>query len=272
MTALAVLASLVLAAAAPAPSATQQVLDTEKAFVQLAAQVGVAPAFRQFAAPEAVMFLPDPVPAAGALGQAHWPGELSWRVQYVGAAGSGDLAFSAGPSLLKGPGLRAGGFYLAIWKRQPDGGWKFVVDRGAEAPPAVFAAAAQPTIVMNTDSAAGAPSGEGIREADGSLNVALPRGAEAAFAARLDDQAVMARTGRAPAAGKRKAMALVADSPPILEALTLGGGRSQDGTLGYTYGRARSAGAQAAQLGYYVRVWRSTPQGWRLLVDHLAVR
>ena len=261
---------------APAPSslpaAVQQIDDTERAFAQAVLQSGIAGGFRQFAAPDAVMFLPDPVPALPELNGARWPGDLVWRAQYIGVAASGDLAFSAGPSLLRGAGRPSGGFYLTVWKRQPDGGWKFVLDHAADMPPAIWSVLARPLVALNTEPAPGGPSKEGMREADGAFNVALPKGGAMAFAERLDDQAVLVRANRPVAQGRRRALTLVADAPPILEAFTLGGSRSMDGSLGYTYGRARWSGPAGPRTGYYVRVWRATPQGWRLLVDQLAER
>jgi ketosteroid isomerase-like protein len=258
------------AVSAGSPPAAQQVLDTERAFAQAVAQAGIAPGFRQYAAPDAVMFLPDPAPAIPVLDHAHWPGELLWRAQYVAVAGSGDLAFAAGPSLLRTGGKPSGGYYLSIWKRV-DGAWKFVVDHGVDMPPAVFAVPPQPPVTLGGEAAA-PPADEGMREADAALNSALPKGAGAAFGARLDAGAILMRTNRPVAAGKVRALALVEDSPPILEAKTMGGGLSADGTFGYVYGRARWSTGAGAQTGYYVRVWRSTPQGWRLLADHLAER
>lgn len=258
--------------AAPASAPVQQIDDVERAFAQTVAQSGIAAGFRQFAASDAVMFLPDPAPAWPELAGARWPGELLWRAQYVGVAPSGDLAFSAGPSLLRGAGRPSGGFYLTVWKRQADGGWKFVLDHAVDMPPAVWSALAKPLTTLDTQPPAGPPSNEGMREADGALNMALPKGAAAAFADRLDEQAVLMRAYRPVAQGRRKALALVADSPPILEAATLGGSRSMDGTFGYTYGRARWAGSAGPRLGYYVRIWRATPQGWRLLADQLSER
>jgi ketosteroid isomerase-like protein len=260
------------APSAAAPASSQQIDDVERAFAQAVAQSGITAGFRQFAAPDAVMFLPGPVPAAPELNGARWPGELLWRAQYVAVAPSGDLAVSAGPSLVRGAGRPSGGFYLTVWKRQPDGSWKFVVDHAVDMPPAVWSALARPLVTLNAEPPPGPPSNEGMREADGSLNMALPKGAEAAFGDRLDDQVVLMRTNRPVAQGRRRALMLVADSPPILEASTLGGSRSMDGSLGYTYGRARWAGPAGPKLGYYVRVWRATPQGWRLLIDQLSER
>jgi ketosteroid isomerase-like protein len=259
-------------ALAPAPAAVQQIDDVEHAFAQVVAQSGIAAGFRQFAAPDALMFMPDPVPAGPQLAGARWPGELLWRAQFIGVAPSGDLAFSAGPSLLRGNGRPSGGYYMAVWRRQPDGGWKFVIDHAVDMPPSVWRAQATPVVVIDTDPPPGAPSNEGMREADGALNVALPKGAEAAFSARLDEEALLVRDRWPVAQGRRKALALVAEAPPVLEAVTLGGSRSMDGSFGYTWGRARWSGPAGPQAGYYVRVWRATPGGWRLIADHLAER
>jgi ketosteroid isomerase-like protein len=262
-------------AAAPpgAPAAVQQIDDVERAFAQAVAQAGIVQGFRQFASADAVMFLPDPTPAQPALMEARWPGELVWRAQYIGVAPSGDLAFSAGPSLLRGAGTRpSGGFYLTVWRRQPDGGWKFVLDHAADMPSAIWGLPPRPLTAVNTEPPPGAPSNEGMREADASLNAALPKGAATAFGQRLDDQIILMRTLKPVAQGRKRALALVADSPPILEATTLGGSRSMDASFGYTYGRARWSGPGGPVVGYYVRVWRSTPQGWRLLADQLTER
>jgi ketosteroid isomerase-like protein len=258
--------------AAAVPPAVQQIDDAEHAFAQAVVQTGIVQGFRQFASPDAVMFLPDPTPAQTALAEARWPGDLLWRAQYVGVAPSGDLAFSAGPSLLRGVGRPSGGYYLTVWRRQPDGGWKFVLDHAADMPPAIWSFVPRPLTAVNTEPPPGAPSNEGMREADGALNAALPKGAAEAFAQRLDDQIILMRTLRSVAQGRRRALALVSDSPPILEAITLGGGRSMDGGFGYTYGRARWSGPAGPIVGYYVRVWRATPQGWRLLADQLTER
>src|ERR1700761_4971601 len=142
----------------------------------------------------------------------------------------------------------------------------------ADMPPAIGCAPPRPPAVLSAEPPAGPLSDEGMREADGSLNVALPKGAADAFAQRLDDQAILVRATRPVAQGRRRALALVSDPPPILEAFTLGGSRSMDGSFGYTYGRARWSGPMGPQTGYYVRVWRATAQGWRLLADQLAER
>ena len=267
----AALAALGLSGAASA-GPVQQLQDAERGFVQAVAQSGIAAGFRQFAAPDAVMFLPDPIPAGPALAAARWGGELVWRPQYVGVAPSGDLAFTLGPSLAKAGPRVSGGVYLSIWRRGLDGAWRWAVDHGVDMPPGVWSAPPQPVTILATEPPPGPPSAEGIREADGALNVALPRDAASAFAARIDEEGIVVRTNRPLAAGRRKALALAMEAPAIQEAHTMNGAVSTDGAFGYTYGRARWSTPTGPQLAYYVRVWRLTPQGWRLLVDHLAER
>jgi ketosteroid isomerase-like protein len=256
----------------PPNAAVRQIEQTELAFSQAVAQGGIAQGFRQYAGPGAIMFLPDPVAAGPALRTAHWPGELVWRTQFIGVAPSGDLAFSAGPSVLKTAGKSEGGFYLTIWKRGPDGSWLFALDHGVDMPAAIFEASPQPVTVLSVDPATRPDPSQGLREADAALDMALSKGPAAGFEAWLDDQAVVARTNRPVASGRHKALKLLAEAPPILEAQLLDAGLSSDGLLGYTYGKARWSTSAGMQQGFYVRVWRTTGQGWRLLVDHLAER
>jgi ketosteroid isomerase-like protein len=250
----------------------RQIQQTELAFAQAVSQTGIAAGFRRYAAPGAIMFLPDPAPAIPYLQTAHSPGELVWRAQYIGVAPSDDLAFSLGPSLYRA-GKTEGGFYLTIWKRGSGGDWLFVLDHSVDMPAVVFEGPPAPVTVFAIDPAARPDQSQGLREADAGLDMALSKGPpESAFEPRLDDQALVVRANRPVASGKRKALKLLAEAPPIVEAQLLNAGLSADGLLGYTYGKARWTTAAGMQPGYYARVWRNTGQGWRLLVDHLAER
>ena len=258
----------------PAPNAAvRQIQQTELAFAQAVGQTGIAAGFRKYAGPGAIMFLPDPTPAMPYLQTAHSPGELAWRAQYIGVAPSDDLAFSLGPSLYKAAGKAEGGFYLTIWRRGPDGAWLFALDHSVDMPAVVFEGPPAPPTILTIDPAAKPDESQGLREADAGLDMSLSKEpTPTVFEPRLDDQALVVRANRPVASGKRKALKLLAEAPPMVEAQLLGAGLSADGLLGYTYGKARWTTATGMQPGYYVRVWRNAGQGWRLLVDHLAER
>lgn len=64
---------------------------------------------------------------------------IIWHPTYAVAAGSGDLGFSIGESVVtsRGPsGAAVQGFgkYLTVWRKRPNGDWKFVVDGGSSRP------------------------------------------------------------------------------------------------------------------------------------------
>ncbi len=254
----------------PSPS-VRQIEQAEAAFAQAVAQTGIGPGFRKFAAPGAIMFLPNPMPANAYLQTAHSPGELVWRPQYIGVAPSDDLAFSLGPSVYKVGGKSEGGYYLTIWKRAPDGSWQFALDHGVDMPASIFDAPPQPAIPLGI--AAVKPDlSVGLREADSALDNGLLGGPSTGFEPRLSERIIMVRTNRPVAVGKAKAIKLLAEAPAILEARLLGAGLSADGVLGYTWGKARWSTPAGMQAAFYVRVWRNSGQGWRLMVDHVAER
>jgi ketosteroid isomerase-like protein len=55
-----------------------------------------------------------------------------WTPEIGAVAASGDLGFTAGPVVLwrpaDGAGAPAGAKYLTIWRRMPNGDWRYVVD------------------------------------------------------------------------------------------------------------------------------------------------
>lgn len=122
------------------------VLDTDRAFAAAAKERGAGTAFVEFAAPDAIMFRPGVGPVKGieAIGQVFPRPETAiaaWEPEGGEIAASGDLAYTwgyfvwtavAGPNVGKPP---ATGNYVSIWRKQPDGRWKWVIDLGISGPP-----------------------------------------------------------------------------------------------------------------------------------------
>jgi hypothetical protein len=124
-----VIFTLALASAAAASPATA--IDAERAFIRDAQTKGQWAAFRQWAAEDATMFAPQPVNAQAFLKDLKdppvsvywWPGR-----SYVSCDGS--FAINTGPWVRNGG--KAVGYFTTIWKRQPDGAWKWIYDGGDE--------------------------------------------------------------------------------------------------------------------------------------------
>ena len=129
---------------APAPTA-EVLITADRDFALYAHLHGVANAFREFAAPEALQLPMGEAPIHGreAIFRAmsdFLPGELHWRPVGADLARSGDLGYTWGtyefrPRDAEGQTATRHGKYVTVWTKQPDGSWKFVVDIGNANPP-----------------------------------------------------------------------------------------------------------------------------------------
>lgn len=147
------LAVLAAAAYAPAPPPADgprlrpaadpsAVIAAEIAFSRLAQDKGQWTAFRETAAPEAIMFVPERVRAAEWLkGRADPPVPVRWQPHSVWTSCDGSAAVTHG-AWQRGDGPV--GYFTTVWQRQgggrgTDGGWRWLLDHG-DALPAPLAA------------------------------------------------------------------------------------------------------------------------------------
>ena len=115
---------------------TQQVRDAENAFAATMAARDLQ-AFATFIADDAVFFGNEALRGKAAVIEG-WKGlyekpqaPFSWRSEEVQVLDSGNLAHSSGP-VLNSKGERVATFN-SIWRRESDGKWKVVFDKGCEA-------------------------------------------------------------------------------------------------------------------------------------------
>jgi ketosteroid isomerase-like protein len=254
-------AALGARAADPAP-----VVAAERAFAADAAKDGIRASFLKWSAPDAVVFAPAPANARAVYAALpERPGRsLQWRPVWAGLAASGDLGFTTGPYSLNG---QPGGSYFTVWKRQPDGAWRWIYDDGIEddvsaAPPPAAAVAVLPP------GRGGARPDEamiGASRAEDALALGAATDAAAAYRAVLAPDARVQGSARAPAATPAAIAAELAGRPGKIAFTRLGGGASGAGDLAWTYGEAVWDGGR----GHYVRIWRRR-DGWRLVFDQLS--
>jgi len=135
------------ASAPPAPdpqSARAAILRADEDFARLAQSKGVAEAFATYAAEDATI-LPagaNPVEGREAI-RAFFAGAsglvLTWKPFFAQVAASGDLGYTLGTYESRSTGddgkpVTRHGKYCTIWKKQPDGSWKYIVDLGNPSP------------------------------------------------------------------------------------------------------------------------------------------
>ena len=105
-----------------------RVVAAELAFARAAQEDGQWTAFRDFAADEAVMFVPEPVAARDWLkGRADPAAALSWQPHHVWSSCDGGLAVSRG-AWQRPDGTN--GYFTTVWQRQRDGGYRWTLDQG----------------------------------------------------------------------------------------------------------------------------------------------
>lgn len=109
-------------------AASQTAVDAERAFNRAAQSKGQWTAFREFAADSATMFVPQPVKAQGWLkDREDPPRSIEWWPTESYESCDGKVAINTGG--WKRPDGSVG-YFTTIWKRQADGGWKWVFDGG----------------------------------------------------------------------------------------------------------------------------------------------
>ena len=117
--------ALAIAAAEPAMTA----IDAERAFAADAQKLGQWTAFRKYAADDAEMFVPQWVRAHEFLkDKADPPVSVFWW------PGKSFVSCDGGTAVNTGPWVRQWGktvgYFSTVWKRQADGGWKWIYDGG----------------------------------------------------------------------------------------------------------------------------------------------
>ena len=117
----------------------REILDTEKAFASMAKRDGVAKAFLNYAAEDAVLNRNDILIKGKTAIKSYFENQtlrdvnLNWTPDFVSVSKSGDLAYTYGHYTFSatnptGENISAKGIFHTVWKRQKDGLWKFVWD------------------------------------------------------------------------------------------------------------------------------------------------
>lgn len=103
------------------------VIAAELAFARAAREEGQWSAFREYAADDAVMFVPQAVQAQEWLqGRADPAQAVQWQPHQVWMSCDGSLAVTRGAA--QWPDGRLGSF-VTVWERQRDGSYKWVLDK-----------------------------------------------------------------------------------------------------------------------------------------------
>ncbi len=116
-----------------------EVIQAEAEFAAMAGKEGVGKAFIYYAADSAVLLRSNKlIKGKKAITEAYSRYnsdsiKLSWKPDFVEVSASGDLAYTYGQYIISvmdstGQVKSDTGIFHTVWKRQPDGQWRFVWD------------------------------------------------------------------------------------------------------------------------------------------------
>jgi ketosteroid isomerase-like protein len=249
---------------------------SELAFAKRSVEQGMRAAFIEYFADDGINFAPDPGNTRAryrARPEAIEPFILDWHPAIAAVARAGDLGFTTGPYAITGraPVVRepAQGMFFSVWRRQPDGDWRVIVDGGAPTrapvPDAAFGEDPQPLISIAK--AAGAAGQKTLFELEAQPLFGEPAAANG-YAALLADEARLVIGPTPPALGRDAIVALLAERQLKFRWETLAAGVSRSDDLGYSYGRLHLLAAREKTTGHYVHVWMRDRGGhWRIVAE-----
>jgi ketosteroid isomerase-like protein len=132
-------------AMSPTRAPVDVIRAADVAFSRDAGRLGAGEAFGRFASPDAQIFSaagefitgPDAITAS--FGPSAGNSSFTWQPVYAEMSAAGDLGFTVGNATVTaerddGNTVVRYSKYLTVWKRQRDGGWKYVVDGGNARP------------------------------------------------------------------------------------------------------------------------------------------
>ena len=256
-------------------AALEMMLSEELAFGERSVTEGTRAAFLAYLADDSVVFQPDPADGKTVQKESQDNGVLTWEPAYAEISADGTLGYTTGPWTYEGgegaEQVRIHGHYVSVWRIQPDGAWKVILDIGNTYPdpfqaggPVEKRAVGEP--VQDADPAAGRNK---LMTLDRTLSNAPDR--IDSLLSATDPDVRLYRNGERPARGREACLNLlgltltgVTEPAGTSRWDPLDAGVAGSGDLGYSYGYAGVSEDSTS----YLRIWRRRPGGdWKIILD-----
>lgn len=117
-------------------AALEEMVQTDQAFSEASAKMGMKKAFLEFIADDAVLLRPGYLPIIEGdvikflNNQEDTSFTMTWEPKGADISAAHDLGFTYGVYQVAAKDTTLKGTYLSIWRKQKDGKWKFVLDTG----------------------------------------------------------------------------------------------------------------------------------------------
>ena len=259
-----------------AQSARTALVAAETDFATQVTQVGAPAAFLATSAPTALVTEKGKLVNAQEVWKtrpAQTGSRLTWYPVLADIAQSGELGYTTGPwTLLQNDRPQAAGEYVTVWRKQPDGQWKFVVDMGIERVGSALAPSPnvpQPHLLAAAATPSAAPSNI-LLDLDRKFAAAQLLKPGATYQQYLSTEARLYRPGLSMMQGEAASANMKnLDGGYLFTATT--GYLAAAGDLGYVVGTLQRAAAgtkHPEETGSYLRIWRrESVAGWRMVLE-----
>jgi ketosteroid isomerase-like protein len=258
-----------------AQSAREAVVAAEESFAAQAAQAGTKAAFLAHSAPNAQVVEAGKFVNAQEVWAAR-PNQsssrLTWYPVLADVAQSGDVGYTTGPWMsFKNDQPQAAGEYVTVWRKQPDGKWKFAVDMGIErigVAPGKSANVLQPHLLAAAATPSTAPSNI-LLDVDRKFIAAEVLQPGATYQQYLSAEARLYRPGLSMMQGSAASANMKTMKGRYFFGPT-GAYLGAAGDLGYVVGTVRypAEGKTPEENGTYLRIWRrEAVAGWRIVLE-----
>ena len=258
-------------------------VKAEQAFSKMAEEKNTREAFMAYIADDGLLFRP------GAVNGKQWMIEhpvppsdkkplLAWQPNFAGMSASGDMGFTTGPWESKpdrnDPTPSAFGHFVTVWKKQPDGSWKWTVDIGISHPksggPQTLWNPTDKNEPANPQSVDPAISLRTLLGTELMLSLAFrEKGTSAAILPYAGKELRVYRAGSPPLIGRDDSIKAMLRTDTWFISQTIGGDVSRAGDFGWTHGTYHllGAGEKVIERGSYVRIWKRVESNWQLVLD-----
>lgn len=283
------LSALLLSAVSYAQTVTsplRQMVETEQAFSKRAEEKDTRDAFMSFIADDGLLFRPNAVNGKKWMQDHPVPTSdkhplLAWQPVFARMAASGDLGFTTGPWEFKNDksdATPAGyGHFVTVWKRQPDGSWKFAVDLGISHPESGgplrrWQVSEEP--VAKSSKVINVPEEQKkLSDQDRAFSEqGLKSGLVKAFTSFAAADVRLYRNQLLPLVGRDESLGYLNSVKQNYVWKPAQSDVSQAGDLGYTVGTYEAVApngpsGKVTELGNYLRIWQKQNGSWRIVLD-----
>jgi len=263
-------------------NALTALVKSELAFAKMSEEQGTKAAFLAFLADDALLFRPHPVngkkwmttsPAASSV--------LTWYPSFADISIAGDLGYSTGPYEFRTRGKDdrqvSHGYFVSIWKKQPDGSWKVFMDLGTPTPsprekPSLFQPGTRNDVATPRSVNQSAERKRLFTTDAAFAELSTTKGLRTAYELHADDDVRFMRPQRFPVLGKDSTLAVVEEQTGAIVWRVTDADIARSGDLACTYGKyewqKNSADEKPDEAGNYVKLWRKrSDDSWKIVLD-----